>query len=165
MSIYCQIGKTNTLSGHWWWKKWGKCGDVTQTTWAGSSQPSSLTDTVNWFAWTWTWFGCMCFKVHTYTNIIIAWYYDTCFTFWILQLGIWEILHQCGKYLYYRGGTGIVPGTESRVCYLWFDTRARSGLTCSKCQLLWRYLAIMYLLTTMFFYHMNSLYLHKEQYN
>ena len=71
MSIYSQISKTNTLSGHWWWKKWGKCGDVTQTTWAGSSQPSSLTDTVNWIAWTWTWFGCMCFKVHTYTNIIL----------------------------------------------------------------------------------------------
>ena len=51
-----------------------------------------------------------------------------------------------------------ILGSLSRVWH-----RARLGLTCLKCQLLHvcRYSAIMYLQTTMSFYHMNSLHLNK----
>ena len=35
-----------------------------------------------------------------------------------------DILEGIVKFIkvYIRGGTGIIPGTESRVCYLGFDT-------------------------------------------
>ena len=44
-------------------------------------------------------------------------------------------------------------------------TPGQTGLSCLKCQLLCQCSAIMYLQTTMSFYHMNSLHLNKDQYN